>query len=267
MSWRHPADGGFDPARYRVDVIDEAAAKAFVVEHHYSGTYPAARIRVGLFDTLEPTDVLVGVAVFAVPVQAKVLSNVFPDLEVYRESLELARFVLLDACPSNSETWFLARAFTELLAAGVRGVVSFADPVPRRSMSGDLILPGHVGTIYQAKGAVYCGRGTARTLTVLPDGTTFNDRARQKFLAGEQGERYVAERLESFGARPRKAGDDRRVWLIDALEGIGASRLRHRGCHRYAFPLGSNQRARDRITVTGQLAVPFPKMTDLPEQA
>ncbi len=43
----------------------------------------------------------------------------------YTESLVCSRFVLLDECPGNSESWFLAR----LLARGVRGVVSFADPV------------------------------------------------------------------------------------------------------------------------------------------
>lgn len=65
-----------------------------------------------------------------------------------------SRFVLLDECPGNSESWFLARCFDALLADGVRGVVPFADPVPRRTASGRLVMPGHVGTIYQGYAGV-----------------------------------------------------------------------------------------------------------------
>nr|WTB11197.1 hypothetical protein OG546_48260 [Streptomyces antimycoticus] len=98
--------------------------------------------------------------------------------EPYTESLVCARFVLLDACPGNSESWFLARRFEHLLARGVRGVVSFADPVPRRTASGVLVMPGHVGTIYAASNAVYAGRATARTVKLLPDGTVFHSGVR-----------------------------------------------------------------------------------------
>jgi hypothetical protein len=45
---------------------------------------------------------------------------------------------------------------------GVRGVVSFSDPVPRRTAAGDLVFPGHIGTIYQASNAGYLGRTTPR---------------------------------------------------------------------------------------------------------
>jgi hypothetical protein len=54
----------------------------------------------------------------------------------------------------------------------VRGVVSFADPVPRRIASGLLVMPGHVGTIYAATHAVYADRATARTMKLLPDATS-----------------------------------------------------------------------------------------------
>lgn len=101
---------------------------------------------------------LVGVAVFGVPVQRAVLSSALPTLEPYRESQELSRFVLLDEVPANAESWFLARCFGELRDAGVRGVVSFADPVPRRAADGTVLAPGHVGIIYQAAGAAYAGR-------------------------------------------------------------------------------------------------------------
>jgi hypothetical protein len=62
-SWRHRSEGGFDARRYDVEPIDERVAKAFVVTHHYSGTYPAACRRVGLFESGD----LGGVAVFGMP--------------------------------------------------------------------------------------------------------------------------------------------------------------------------------------------------------
>lgn len=92
--------------------------------------------------------------------------------------MECSRFVLLDECPGNAESWFLARCFDALLAEGVRGVVSFADPVPRRTASGLLVMPGHVGTIYAATNALYTGRATARTVKLLPDGTVFHSGVR-----------------------------------------------------------------------------------------
>jgi hypothetical protein len=100
-SWRHRSDGGFDPDRYRVAPIEEAAAKAFVTAHHYSGTYPAAVRRYGMWD--QPTGQLVGVAVYGVPMSLRVLTNVLPDLEPLTESLELSRFVPLDG-PGNQDS-------------------------------------------------------------------------------------------------------------------------------------------------------------------
>ncbi|MGW7611885.1 Mom family adenine methylcarbamoylation protein [Streptomyces sp. NPDC054766] len=98
----------------------------------------------------------------------------------FTQSVECSRFVLLDECPGNSESWFLARCYAALLEDGVRGVVSFADPVPRRTASGVLVMPGHVGTIYAATNAIYASRATTRTVKPLPDGTVFNSRTAQK---------------------------------------------------------------------------------------
>ena len=49
-AWQHHDGPGFDPSRYAVVDIDENPARRFVVEHHYSGTWPAARLRYGLID-------------------------------------------------------------------------------------------------------------------------------------------------------------------------------------------------------------------------
>src|SRR5215813_7004166 len=130
QSWRREGEL-IDPGAYYVaEISDDATAKAYVTGRHYSGSYPAAARRYGLYRT--DGDGLAGVAVLSVPPQAKVLTAVFPGLEPYSESLELGRFVLDDEVAYNGESMFLAEVLRLAGADGVRGVVSFSDPVPRR---------------------------------------------------------------------------------------------------------------------------------------
>lgn len=91
-----PAGELIRTSEYEVALIGEKEAKAFVVSHHYSRSYPAARWRVGLFRRGE----LAGVAVFSQPVQDTVLTNVFPTGSAL-DSVELGRFVLVDHVPGN----------------------------------------------------------------------------------------------------------------------------------------------------------------------
>jgi hypothetical protein len=44
-------------------------------------------------------------------------------------------------------------------------------------IGGRLLMPGHVGHVYRVTGGRYLGRGTARTITMLPDGTVLTARA------------------------------------------------------------------------------------------
>lgn len=212
---------------YEVAPIPEREAKAFVSAHHYSGTYPAARFRFGLYRGAE----LVGVAVFSHPCSDRVLTNVFPGDA--RDSVELGRFVLLDSVPGNGETWFLARTF-ELLRGAVRGVVSFSDPCPRLDAEGRTVFPGHYGTIYQAHNGVFLGRGEGRTLRLLPDGRVFSHRAEQKIKSLERGWEYSATVLERAGAEPLRG--DPRVWLATWLPRL-TRKVRHPGCLKYAWAL------------------------------
>jgi hypothetical protein len=265
-SWRRPADGGFDPARYGVAAIpDDTTAKDFVTRHHYSGAYPAAAHRFGLYD-LDAGEQLAGVGVLSVPASRKVLSNVFPGLEPYSESLELGRFVLLDEVPANGESWFLGQMFRLAAGQGVRGVVSFSDPLPRWAAGSDgdeprLVMPGHVGTIYQATNATYTGRGTERTLTLLRDGTVYSDRAKQKVRDQGKGHEYAEGILIARGATPPRAGERPADALARMLAEAGARQVRHRGNHRYAFTVGN--RAQRGRTVVDMDALPYPKTADL----
>jgi len=267
QTWKRPEDGGFDPARYGVAAIDEASAKSYVLDRHYSGSYPAASLRFGLFDQAAGQaegQALVGAAVLSVPTSRRVLTNVFPGLEPYAESLELGRFVLDDEVPANAESWFLGQCFRLAAEAGVRGVVSFSDPLPRTRPDGSVIMPGHVGTIYQATNATYTGRATPRTLTLLRDGTVFSPRAQQKIRAQDQGHEYAERQLVSLGAPVRRAGETPAAWLNRALAEVGRQ-VRHHGNHRYAFAIGTkSQRRAVTVALPGRS---YPKTADAQELA
>lgn len=240
-----PAGEPINTAAYEVaELKDDRTPRAFVERHHYSRSYPAAIHRYGLFRRAE----LVGTAIFSWPVNEKSLVALPGARD---ERLELGRFVLTDDVPANGESWFLARSFELLRAAGLAGILSMSDPVPRRDAAGAVVFPGHVGTIYQATNATYLGRGTARTLRVLPDGTVFSARAMSKIRAREKGWRYAAEQLERHGAEPLSETHDAAAWLRAQLPRVTTT-LRHSGNHRYAWALNR----RDRRHLPKSLAYP-----------
>jgi hypothetical protein len=223
-----PAGEKISTSSYEVAELEsDSIARAFVESHHYSGSYPAARFRFGLYRGAE----LAGVAVFSVPVNDKALAF-FPGAPL--ESVELGRFVLLDSVPGNGETWFLARAFDQLRAKGLLGVLSFSDPLPRATAAGAPVFRGHVGTIYQAFNGRYLGRATARTLHLLPDARVFSARTAQKIRTGERGWRYAVDQLVAAGAAPLEG--DRTAWLRRELARVTRC-VRHPGNHRYAWGL------------------------------
>lgn len=252
-SWRHTSEGGFNPLRYDVGIPDPWLARTFVESHHYSHRYVAASREYGLFEG----DELIGVAVLSVPMRRSVLTNVLPDLVPYRESLELGRFVLLDRVPANAESWFLARAFELAASDGVRGVVSFSDPVRRYAADGRIVMPGHVGTIYQATNAIYAGRSTPKVMRLLPDGTVLSERAISKIRGGEVGADYAERQIVAAGAKPRGPSQDRRAWLAGALREV-TTVARHGGNHRYVFTIGP---ARRRVRIIAPV-LPYPKEID-----
>lgn len=246
-----PAGEVIQTSDYDVEpIFDDKEPKAFVERHHYSGTYPAARFRFGLYHK----GVLSGVAIFSHPCNDRVLTKVFP-VEDPKMAVELGRFVLLDHVPSNGETWALARCFEFLRVFGIAGVISFSDPMPRTTQDGKTVLPGHIGTIYQAHNGVYLGRGDARTLKILPDGRSFNHRAEQKIRRREQGWKYAAAQLELHGAAPLTLDQDPDAWLREWLPKLTRP-MRHKGNHRYAWPIDSA------IRKYLPKSMPYPKTID-----
>jgi hypothetical protein len=204
------------------------STRRFVEAHHYSGTMSSARVRFGLFER----GTLVGIAVFGDPRHYGALKPWSKDT-----ALDLGRFVLLDRVPGNAESWFIVRALEHLRAAGYAGVVSLSDPEPRTTCDGDVVFPGHVGTIYQASNAVYVGKNRRETEYLFADGTSFFAGNLSKIRARRKGWRYATEQLVAHGAEPPPSGD-LRAWLERELARVTRKRT-HGGKHRYLFPLSA----------------------------
>ena len=245
-----PAGELFSARFAGVEPIEEARAKAFVTRHHYSGSYPAARFRAGLFLRRE----LVGVAVFSVPMNQHTIPRYFDGMDPLL-GVELGRLVLLDHVAANAESWFCARAFRMCAEAlGVAGIVTYADPVPRVGVDGRLMKPGHLGIIYQALNASYRGLASPRVEWLANDGRILAPRALSKVRNDERGTAYVLEQMRSMGAPDRLPFESGRDYVTRALRSGAFRSRRHPGNHAYTFWLDRNRRA----PVGARLAYPKP---------
>ena len=217
--FRVRADLCFDPAEFGVDVITDKTAKPFIELHHYSGSYPAARLAVGMFRKrapLTPSE-LVGACVFSVPMNQYAVPK---HLAIAPEhGAEIGRFVLTPEVGFNGETWFLARAMKLLRMEkpSIRGLISYADPLERTTLDGILTKRQHWGQIYQASNAFRGGRGTPRTLILAPDGSVVSERSLSKIRNEERGHVYAAAQLVGQGAPRRAAGEEPAAWVARAL--------------------------------------------------
>jgi hypothetical protein len=110
----------------------------------------------GLFDGEE----LIGVCAFATPASEAVRASLFGPHNKDRVT-ELHRLHVQDGTPSNTESWFIAQAMRGLKEERplIRAVISFADQTE-----------GHIGTIYQASNALYCGTTSRARFWRDPEG-------------------------------------------------------------------------------------------------
>jgi hypothetical protein len=236
----------FDPRAYEVAPIAlDGPAREFVEEHHYSGTYPAARRRFGLYAR---GGTLVGVAVFSQPMRDEVLRPWGRT-----DAMELGRLVLLDDVRANGESWFVARCFDALRRDGLAGIVSHSDPEARTDADGVRVFAGHIGTVYQALGAVYTGRASPRTMRLAADGREMSNRAASKLRNGERGARYATAQLVAAGAREPAPGEDLAAWYRAEVQRVTRAQ-RHPGNHRYAWAL-----SRTAHRVLSAASMPYPK--------
>lgn len=230
--WVTPQDP-FDPRGYAVDVVGESLARRFIIAEHYSGSFPAARLSVGLWG---PGPTLAGAAVFSVPMSEAVLDRWLGQDAA--AGVELGRFVCGPSVRFNGETWFLKRAFAALRREkGCRSVLSCADPLERRTIEGQLTKSSHYGTIYKAKGALFAGRTGSRWVVLAPDGSVVSERMLSKIRRGERGIRYAIRRLLEYGAHPRRPGESWADWTTRVTVLPPFRRVKHPGNFAYVFGL------------------------------
>lgn len=223
----------FNPRGFEVAEISESEAKDYILRTHYSGTYPAARRRFGLF--LGGT--LIGCADLSHPMADCVLTKYFGGSA--RESLELGRFVIddHDRAGFNCESWFFARCRETLKREDYRGIISFCDDLKRTDSAGKTVFTGHIGVSYCAQNAVYTGRAAKSLIYLLPDGRAISRRTISKIRNNETGAEYAAAQLIAHGADSFPSDPaERRRWLETWLPRITRS-TPHPGNHRYLFAL------------------------------
>lgn len=168
-------------------------AKEFVIKYHYSHGIHNGPMTYGLY--LE--DELVGVCAFATPSSEAVCSSVFGE-EQKRSVTELHRLVLLEEMPKNTESWFIVRALKELKKDRpyYNAVLSFADATQ-----------GHVGTIYQATNARYCGTSGKATFYIDLSGRLRHPR--------QNGVNITKEEAKNRGWKPvKREGKHRYLYLL-----------------------------------------------------
>jgi hypothetical protein len=222
---------------------------------------PASRLSVGLYrKTGVGLSHLAGVAVFSVPIQNAAITRYTGFTP--EQGVELGRFVLLPEVAFNGETWFLKRAFRALLAEkggerGVRGVISYADPLERRTAEGVLTKPAHAGQIYQAHNAVFAGRSASRYLWIGSDGRVISPRSLTKIVNQESGHAYATSQLLEAGADPRQFLETPRAWIERVLPQI-ARRIRHPG--NFVFAFGLDGPARDQVVEANAGGHPYPRI-------
>jgi hypothetical protein len=167
--------------------------------------------------------------------------DVDKGLPLRRKPLRLRRgsITLLDDVEGNAETWFLARCFRILQKrhAHLGGLISYSDPLPRTSVAGDLVKPGHIGTIYQAHNARYVGRATPETLTLDREGRVVSRRSISKLRNDEAGAAGAYHRLLLAGAPPRRLGESGPAYCTRALRDGPFRTIKHPGNLTYCWSL------------------------------
>jgi hypothetical protein len=260
--WVSPPDT-MRPHEFGVDVVPERDARQLVAEHHYSGSFPAARLSVGLYRKtgVAPAH-LVGVTVFSLSINGKTIPRYsdFPE----QQGLELGRFVCTPEVAFNGESWFLRRAFAALRTEKpqVRAVVSYADPMERTTDEGRLTKPAHAGQIYQASNAVFAGRSSPRWIWLTRTGDVVSSRALSKLRSGDRGHAYAERQLGAAGADPREHHESRVEWIDRVLRPPTFRRLRHPGNFAYVFGLDDEAKAQIEAATDGGL--PYPKIRRAP---
>ena len=248
--WRNGLDyqapTTFDTDEFFVEPIDKQTGKRFVEEHHYSNTYPVSRAQYGMFRHEDHK--ICGVAAFSVPAHNAVVARYADDASVKTDgnAVELGRFVLLDEVGKNGESWFLGQSFRQIKdkLPLIDTVLAMSDPIPRMTLQGQLVMPGHVGGIYQAFNGRYVGRSSKTTKILTDSGHVVNARSLSKVRNLEKGfEGMIRQMTNRFGCRPPEPNENLRLWSKEVTANY--RRIKHPGNHVYLWAVGNNKEKRE----------------------
>lgn len=153
---------------YMVLKIESRKAREVVIKHHYLHRAPPCSECFGLF----AYNVLIGVVIYGVPASHHVRKGMCPSNPalVY----ELNRLWVSDACPRNTESWFVRKTLGMMSS---RIIVSYADTAH-----------GHNGTVYRAMGFEYAGWTDMDRKTPRCDYSVPGKHSRDAFRNGSIGD-------------------------------------------------------------------------------
>lgn len=222
----------FNPRHHDIEKIPVKIAAAWIIKHHYLGSFPSATACYGIFRRGE----LSGVAVLGTAQHKNTIPNVFGPFHD-KDCLLLQRFALEDALEFNAESYFLARVRALLKRDGYCGILTMSDETPKTDALGNVTFPGHIGTIFKSDNAVYLGRSDKSDEYLFADGNVLSNRSFSKLVNNESGWNYMAQRFEKYGANkcPQSASE-KREWGFYWRERLTRKQKNH-GKLRYAWSL------------------------------
>lgn len=222
----------FNPRRHEVERISAKLAADWTIRHHYLGSFPSATICYGIFRSGE----LSGVAVLGTAQHKNTIPNVFGAARS-KDCLLLQRFALLDALEFNAESYFLARVRALLKREGYGGILTMSDDTPKTDASGNVVFPGHIGTIFKSDNAAFLGRTACSDEYIFADGVVLSNRSFSKLVNDKSGWKYVAQKFMEYGASLCPAtASERREWGF-YWRGQLTRKQRNFGKLRYAWSL------------------------------
>lgn len=198
----------FNPRRHELERIPIKLASGWIIKNHYLGSFPSATICYGIFRHGE----LAGVAVLGTAQHKNTIPNVFGPAHS-KDCLLLQRFALEDVLEFNAESYFLARVRALLKREGYCGILTMSDDTPKNDAFGNVVFPGHIGTIFKSDNASYLGRTVCSDEYIFADGVVLSNRSFSKLVNNESGWKYMAQKLEDYGASKCPAtANERREW-------------------------------------------------------
>jgi hypothetical protein len=173
---------------HTITVIDKLQAKSFLSEYHYLGTKPFRSSFI--YGSINDSDILMGVCVFHGVSAPETCVGAFGLPRTEQLGIwELGRLAMHPSLNGgNNTSWFVSRSIKQLQKdTDVRAIISYADS-----------SAGHIGSIYRACNAFYCGMSSPKKDFYVNG--KIQERGKTKGVDGE------------WKSRPQK---HRYVWIFD----------------------------------------------------